>query len=269
MPKFHRLLCIFAHPDDESFATGGILARCAAQGVATYLLTATRGEQGWAGPPPAAPAAGVIGRIREGELRAAAAQLGLQGLKCLAYPDGALAEVERGAVLEQLTRYIRQMRPQVVVTFGPDGLTGHPDHLAICQLATTATMCATDPGYAGASDWQPHQVTKLYYLADTRTRLDAFEAVFGESAMTVKGVTRRVPGWPEWAITTRIDAGSHWRQIWQAIACHRSQLPDYEALAGLTEAQHRELWGTQELYRVFSLVDVASGLEDNLFAGIP
>ena len=72
-----RLMCILAHPDDESLGFGGTLAHYANAGIATYLITATRGERGWLGEPAAYPGAETLGRMREGELRAAAAILGL------------------------------------------------------------------------------------------------------------------------------------------------------------------------------------------------
>jgi LmbE family N-acetylglucosaminyl deacetylase len=75
---------------------------------------------------PAAPS-----QIREDELRAAARVLGLRGVKCLRYPDKGLADAATADLIGRLVRYIRQVRPQVVVTFGPDGLTGNPDYIAI------------------------------------------------------------------------------------------------------------------------------------------
>jgi hypothetical protein len=80
MNEARRLLCVLAHPDDESLATGGILARYAAEGVATYLITATRGERGWQGDPRADPGSEALGQLREAELRAAAQVLGLPGM---------------------------------------------------------------------------------------------------------------------------------------------------------------------------------------------
>jgi LmbE family N-acetylglucosaminyl deacetylase len=86
--------------------------------------------------------------------------------------------------------------------------------------------------------------------------------------MEVAGTMRRSPGWPSWAITTRIDAGAYWRTAWQAVACHRSQLPTYEQLAALPAALHARLWGVQTLYRAMSLVNGGRAIEDDLFAGL-
>ena len=167
-----------------------------------------------------------------------------------------------------LVGHLRRVRPQVVVTFGPDGATRHPDRIAISQLTTAATVRAADPGYLTRCGALPHQVAKLYYRIGTSQDLATFEARFGELTLAVDGVERRWGGWPDWAITTQFDTTAYWRQVWQAIACHRSQLPNYEALALLPEECHRELWGIQESYRAFSLVNGGRTVEDDLFAGL-
>jgi LmbE family N-acetylglucosaminyl deacetylase len=81
-------------------------------------------------------------------------------------------------------------------------------------------------------------------------------------------VHRAAPPWPDWAITTRIDATAHWRRVWAAIGCHQTQLPDVADLARLPAETHRALWGTQEFYRAFSLVNGGHAVEADLFAGL-
>jgi LmbE family N-acetylglucosaminyl deacetylase len=262
-----RLLCVLAHPDDEALALGGLLARYAAEGVATYLVTATRGERGWQGNPAENPGPAALGRLRETELRAAAAVLNLLEVSILGYGDGMLAEADGRETVAVVAGHIRRIRPHVVVTFGPDGATGHPDHIAISQITTAAVLAAAQPQSDAAGSAPPHRVDKLYYLADSRERTAAYDAAFGESAMTVDGIVRRVSGWEPWAITTRVDARTYAQQAWRAIACHRSQLPAGVA-ERLTAGQHRLLWGVQELYRVFSLVNGGRTVEDDLFAGV-
>jgi LmbE family N-acetylglucosaminyl deacetylase len=263
-----RLLCITAHPDDESLGMGGALAKYAAEGIATYLLTATRGERGWAGAAHAYPGLAALGSMRERELREAAAILGLRRVDFLGYTDGDLDLANAEEVIAGIVAHLRRVRPHVVITFGPDGSTGHPDHIAISQFTTAALVCAADSEYTPRCDWPPHRVAKLYYLAGTQARIAAYDAVFGDSAMTVGGVKRSVLGWAHWAITTRIDTVDYWSQVWQAIARHRSQLPNYEALVRLPEERHRELWGAQEFYRAFSLVNGGHTIEHDLFAGL-
>ncbi len=73
---------------------------------------------------------------------------------------------------------------------------------------------------------------------------------------------------PDWLVSTRIDAGACWRTAWQAAACHRSQLPNYADLASMPVDQQRRLWGINEYGRLYSTVPVATGREDDLFAGL-
>src|SRR5947207_6450298 len=85
-----RLMCVLAHPDDESLGTGGTLAKYAGEGVATYLVTATRGERGRFGDSKESPGPEIVGRAREAELRAAAKELGIREVSLLDYEDGRL-----------------------------------------------------------------------------------------------------------------------------------------------------------------------------------
>jgi LmbE family N-acetylglucosaminyl deacetylase len=154
-----------------------------------------------------------------------------------------------------------------VVTFDPNGAYGHPDHIAICQFTTAAIVAAADPHYHDTYQL-PHRVAKLYYLVTTPEELAAYQAAFGDLVMEIDGVERRATGWQPWAITTQIDTGSYWQQVWQAISCHRSQLPGYQSLQTLSEHQHRQLWGAQAFYRAFSLVNGGRDIERDLFAGL-
>lgn len=263
-----RLLCALAHPDDESMGLGGLLARYAAEGVATHLVCATRGERGWTGDPDAYPGPAALGRVREGELRAAAAVLGLRSVSLMGYLDGELDRAAPGPAIAQLVAALRAVRPQVVVTFDPAGFYGHPDHIAIAQLTTAAVVAAADAGHPGGADAPPHRVAKLYYLAPDHDVMAAFAEAFGQPGMEVDRERRSTPGWPAWAISARVDAGEHWRTAWRAVACHRSQLPDYERLAALPDGLHARLWGRQTLYRALSFAGGGRALEDDLFAGL-
>ena len=263
-----RLMCIMAHPDDESLGTGGILARYAAEGVETHLVTATRGEQGWFSDEDDYPGPEALGRTREAELRSAAKVLGIQDIAFLDYLDGELDQADPPEAIGKIVPHLRRVRPQVVVTFDPTGAYGHPDHIAICQLATGAVVAAADPDYTEAKEWSPHRVSKLYYMALTKENLATYQAAFGELVMHIDGKERRAHGWEEWAITTRIDTSAFWRRVWEAVSCHRSQLPGYRALMDLPEEHHKNLWGTQAYYRAFSLVNGGREVERDLFEGL-
>ncbi len=261
-----KLMAVLAHPDDESLGLGGILAKYADEGVETSLVTATRGEQGWFGPKEEYPGPAQLARQREEELGAAAELLGLREVNFLDYRDGCLDQADPDEAIGKIVAHLRRVRPQVVVTFDPYGSYGHPDHIAICQLTTAAVVAAADPTYGDGVLTQ--RVSKLYYFVETLENLETYEAAFGELAMTIDGQERRAPGWEPWAITTRIDTGAYWQQVWQAITCHRSQLPGYEALGHLPQGVQRTLWSTQSFYRALSLVNGGRQVEADLFEGL-
>lgn len=263
-----KLMCILAHPDDETLGFGGILARYADEGVATSLVTATRGEHGWPGADEDYPGPKALGRVREQELHAAAEVLGLGEVRFLDYEDGQLDQADPREAVARIVAHLRRVRPHVVATFGPDGAYGHPDHIAISQFATAAVVAAADPSYGAGNGLPPHRVSKLYYRGEREESAAAYEAAFGELVMEVDGHSRRLVSWEPWEITTRIDTAAYAGRIWEAIACHRSQLPGYEALRRLPAHHRHNLWAVQSLYRAYSLVNGGRSIERDLFAGL-
>jgi LmbE family N-acetylglucosaminyl deacetylase len=137
-----RVLAIFAHPDDESLVASGTLAACAAAGAEVALVCMTRGEQGPSGGRDGVPP-DVLGTMRETELRMAGAILGLGSVECLGFPDGELKWVRRGELISILVERLRCWRPGLVITFGSDGLYGHPDHVAVFRAVTGALALLT------------------------------------------------------------------------------------------------------------------------------
>ena len=131
-----------AHPDDESLGVGATLARYRAEGVEIHLVTATRGERGWFGAPDENPGLEELGRIREAELRAAAGVLGLKSLAFLDYIDGDLDRADATEAAARIAHHVRRVKPHVVITFGPDGAYGHPDHIAISQFTLAGIVQA-------------------------------------------------------------------------------------------------------------------------------
>jgi LmbE family N-acetylglucosaminyl deacetylase len=261
-------MAVLAHPDDESLGMGGTLARYAAEGVAAYVVTATRGERGWPGPEDDNPGLEALGQRREAELRAAARTLGVREVAFLDYRDGDLDQAHPTEAIGRIVRHLRRVRPQVVVTFSPDGHYGHPDHIAISQLTNAAAVVAADASHVDADRQAPHRLAKLYYLVDSLDMVAQVQELAGGISMLVDGVERRHIGWQDWAITTRIDAAAHWRTVWQAVLCHQSQLPTLGPIAELPEATHQRLWGRNTYYRAFSLVNGGRQVEGDLFAGL-
>jgi LmbE family N-acetylglucosaminyl deacetylase len=268
-----RLLAVLAHPDDESLGFGGTLARYAAEGIDAYLVTATRGERGRFGALGKSGDPLEVGRVREAELREAVGVLGIREVSILNYPDGAVDEVPAALAIRDIVSHIRRIRPHVIVTFGPDGAYGHPDHIAISQFTTAAAVCAADTSYGTADGLParpelPHCTEKLYYLAWRGSKWEAYEAAFRKLTSLVDGIQRQAAPWPDWAVTTEIETSAYWPIVWKAVCCHQTQLSIYEKLADLTEAQQTALWGTQEFYRVYSSVNGGRKLETDLFEGL-
>lgn len=271
MSQALKLMCVLAHPDDESLGLGGVLAKYAAEGVETYVVTATRGERGRFGNVEPRPAPEVVGEVREAELRAAARELGVREVSFLDYVDGELDRADWVEAVTKIVRRLRRVRPEVVVTFGPDGGYGHPDHIAISQMATAAVVCAADAGFDAGGEGMPggaHRVQKLYYTAWRRERWERFQEAFRRIRIRVDGVEREPAPWPDWAVTTVVDASGHWEKAWRAILCHKTQMAIYGGLERLSEADHRLLWGRQEFYRAFSAVNGGRELETDLFGGL-
>jgi len=264
-------MAVLAHPDDESLGLGGVLARYAAEGVETTLVTATRGERGRLGTE--RPGAAVLAPIRERELHAAAAVLRLREVHFLDYLDGELAEADHLEATAKIAALLRTVRPHVVVTFGPDGAYGHPDHVAISQLAGAAVVAAADPTFAGPADAAPlpaapWPVAKLYWMATTEGEWLAYQEAFGDLSVKVDGTTRRAAPWPDWAVTTVVDTASHRATVWRAVRCHESQVSGYSRLEQLPDALRDGLWRSQSLYRAYSLVNGGRGRETDLFSGL-
>ncbi len=167
------LLAVLAHPDDESFGMGGTLALYASRGVDVYLVCATRGEVGEVAPE-MLKGFEAIGELRESELRCAAGTLGLKEVFFLDYRDSgmpgsadnkhpqALAAQPLDEVAANVVCYIRQLKPQIVLTFDPFGGYGHPDHIAIQRATALAFERAADPTFA-PDNLLVYQPERLYF----------------------------------------------------------------------------------------------------------
>jgi LmbE family N-acetylglucosaminyl deacetylase len=178
MTEKKTILAVLAHPDDETFGTGGTLALYARRGVDVYLVCATRGEVGEMS---AEMMAGfnTIGEKRENELRCAGDLLGLKSIYFLGYRDSgmpgsvdnrhpqALAAQPVEKVAEEIAQYMRKIQPQVVITFDPIGGYRHPDHIAIHHATVKAFAMAGDPQFKtdGLEVFSPQ---KLYFQTISR-----------------------------------------------------------------------------------------------------
>lgn len=205
-----QLLVVVAHPDDETFGLGSVLAHAAARGIEARVICATRGELG---EPAIDIGATPLGEVREGELRAAAAILGVIDVELLDYRDsgvdgepapGSLAAADTDEVAVVLAARIEALQPDIVIC--ADGSDGHRDHIAVRE-ATLAALRTTA--------WHP----ALTYLWCLPKSLLARFAPFSEA------------GTPDDTITTVVDTSSYIPVRWQAMRAHASQTPPYDMMA--------------------------------------
>lgn len=261
-----KLMAVFAHPDDESLMMGGALAKYANEGVETYLLMATKGEKGRFGVDRGAPGIEVVGKTRQQELLSAAEALKMKEVSFLGYMDGSLDKSDPEEIIRKIALHIRRVRPQVMVSFGPDGAYGHPDHVAISQFTSAAILKAADANFHTAA-YKPFSVSKLYFLAWTAKKWDLYQESLKKLSSNVDAIKREVSSFPEWYITTYVDARPYWQDAWKAIQCHRTQMEMYDDNP-ISLEDHISLWGEQQFYRVFSLVNGGRQKERDLFEGI-
>jgi LmbE family N-acetylglucosaminyl deacetylase len=264
-----KLLAVFAHPDDESMGMGGTLAKYSAEGVDTHLVCASRGERGWFGPEEQNPGLSILGQTRTLELENAVKELGIKGLYFLDYIDGEVDQANHAEAISKIVTHIRRIKPQVVVTFPPDGNYGHPDHIAIGQFTSAAIVCAADSSCQNVEKLQSHRVSKFYYMVDAENFINLIAPFMGDMNFPVDDQTRGEIPWKDWMVTTRIDMGEHCNTAWRAIQCHQSQLPSLGALAEMPEDAAVSVLAMQgTFYRAFSLVNGGRKIESDFFEGL-
>ena len=174
-----RLLCVFAHPDDEVFCAGGSIAKYSAQGYEVKVVSATRGDAGQIRDANIATRR-TLGNVRAGELQLSCQHLGVQEAVCLDYSDGTLKDLELEVLVADVVKLIREFRPEVVITFGPDGAYGHPDHIAIGKATTIACTLAGDPHQFPlqiVDGLQAFSPAKLYHSFFPRSRVLMLETL--------------------------------------------------------------------------------------------
>jgi len=288
-----RLLLVHAHPDDESINNGATMARYAAEGAHVALVTCTLGEEGEVIPPDLAHLAedreGGLGDHRIGELAAAMRELGVTDHRFLGGPgrfrDSGMMGTEQNhrpgafwaAALDEaaghLVGVIRSLRPQVLITYDPDGGYGHPDHIQAHRVAMRAADLAADPGYdAGAP--APHTIAKIYWNRVPRSVAEEAFAQLRETAPDAfPGIAAvdDVPGVVDDArITTEIDGSAHAAAKTAAMRAHATQI----AVDGPFFALSNDLGQPVFTTEYYELVRGAPGGDDgarehDLFAGVP
>ena len=151
MPQRLSIGCIFAHPDDETFCVGGIVAKYAAAGHEVHLWCATDGDAGKSAGVPVS-SREELAALRRHELADAARILGVSSVELGGYRDGELTRADAATLVGDIVGFIRRSRPAVILTFGPEGApTGHADHAATSRVATAAFFLS----WMRVSKWPP------------------------------------------------------------------------------------------------------------------
>lgn len=227
MPLPVRLTAVYAHPDDDTYALSGVLALEGPERIEYSLILATSGEEGPISDPSLATREN-LAQIREEEERASLAALGFADapIHFLRYPDGAVKEVPREELVGKIGEILRQTRPHIVVTFGPEGVTKHDDHVTVDQAATEAFHVAR------ADAAEEGTFRRLFYNAIPQSVMKGFWQVLRARGIEVGDpdgpFTPR--GVPDESITVRVDCRSVVKRKIDAIRAHRTQQVELEYL---------------------------------------
>jgi LmbE family N-acetylglucosaminyl deacetylase len=280
-----RLLVAFAHPDDESFGPAGTIVRYASHGVDVHYVCATRGEVGHADPELLA-GYDSVADLRTAELECAAGHLGLAGLHFLGYHDSGMENAPENQnpdclfqapleeVAERLTRLIRGIRPQVVLTFDPTGGYFHPDHVKMHKATTLAFHAAGDPKQFAkqlSDGLLAHKPQKLYYTVFPQRLVKLVVRVlplFGQDPAAMgrnKDVNFKRLVDIERAVTTRIHVAPWFEASLQASRCYASQMPGGD---GRVFDLFRKWMHRSDLYTRVVPPFKDEQVERDLFAGI-
>ena len=213
-----RIACVFAHPDDDTFGVGGTLALHAGDDPAITIILATSGEAGRIADPSLATRER-LGRVREAEDIASWRALGLEpDVRFLRRRDGGLGEISRLELAEELAPILEEVAPEVVVTFGPDGITGHPDHVAVGAAATDAFAAAR----ASAS---VRAFGRLLHVAVAASDLDRLNQ--GLRARGLEPIDSTQPFMPrpvpDDRIGVRVDCAGVFDRKLEALRAHKTQ----------------------------------------------
>jgi LmbE family N-acetylglucosaminyl deacetylase len=213
-----RVACVFAHPDDDTYGVAGSLALHAKDELQLTVIMATSGGSGRIADPSLATRE-TLGRVREAEDVASWRALGFDpDVRFLRHPDGGLARIPREQLVLEVRDLLEETAPEVVVTFGPDGITGHEDHVAIGAVATEAFQ-ATRTSSSGRT------FSRLLHNVVPQSSLDRLNELFRERGLEPMDPTQPfMPrGVPDRTIGVRVDCSSVYERKLEAIRCHKTQ----------------------------------------------
>jgi LmbE family N-acetylglucosaminyl deacetylase len=213
-----RVAGVFAHPDDDTYGVGGSIALHAADpGLGLMVIMTTSGDAGQIADPSLATREN-LGSVREREDLASWRALGLEPeIHFLRHADGHVAELPREELVARYVELLLAARPDVVITFGPEGITGHEDHVAVGRAATEAFHAARASATEGFE--------RLLYNAIPAARLDRFNEVLRERGMEPIDPTQpfQPRGVPDETIGISVDCRTVWERKLDALREHRTQ----------------------------------------------
>lgn len=290
------MLLVHAHPDDESIVSGSTMARYAAEGAKVTLVTCTLGEEGEILLPEiahlVASEADQLGGYRIGELTEAMRALGVSDHRFLGgagrFRDSGMMDTPandhprafwRAAKDDEVfdtavaaaVAVIREVRPQVVITYDTRGDYGHPDHIMAHRVAMAAVERAADPSYGEGEVWQ---VAKVYWTATPKSQLRrGFELLkeHGQEYFGVQDVDELAWGVEDEFVTTRIDATGHGDAKYHALAAHRSQIAIDGPFFALSNLVGREILAVEHFHLAAGELGPdrdERGWETDLFSGL-
>ncbi|MFJ8664960.1 N-acetyl-1-D-myo-inositol-2-amino-2-deoxy-alpha-D-glucopyranoside deacetylase [Streptomyces sp. NPDC093600] len=287
-----RLLLVHAHPDDESINNGATMARYASEGAQVTLVTCTLGEEGEVIPPGLAHLApdreDRLGDHRVGELAAAMKELGVTDHRFLGGPgrfrDSGMMGVEQNRrevafwntavddAAPYLVEVIRETRPQVLVTYDPDGGYGHPDHIQAHRVAMRAAELAADDAYRPGLG-PAHRIAKIYWNRIPRSVAEAGFARLRAEGADFPGIADidDLPGVVDDAlITAEIDGGTvHAARKTAAMRAHATQIAVDGPFFALSNNLGQPIFTTEYYQLVVGTPGAPEGVrEDDLFAGV-
>ncbi len=219
-----KAIFVFAHPDDESFSSGGTIAKLAKKGVQVLLITATRGEAGAVGNPPIT-TTDKLGAVREIELQKAARILGIRKVFFLDFTDYTLHALSQETIIQKIFQIIKEEQPDIVITFDKHGISNHPDHVVISKATTKAFKKYLE--IAGKH-------IRLYHTTTPVSNLKKMEEV----GLDYK-VFGKMKGTPDKKITTIIDIKHTLSTKIKALKSHKTQQKDWEGF--LKRRKHTDL----------------------------
>ncbi len=277
------LLAVFAHPDDESFGIGGTLARYAAEGGRVVLACATLGEAGEI-KDPSLGAVEQLAEIRERELRCACDVLGVSELHLLGYRDSGMAgspdnddprslvQADPVEVVGKIVRVVRQVRPQVVVTFEEGGGYGHPDHIAIHHHTVAAFQAAGDPRQYPehlVMGLEPHLPQRLYFTALPRRFFRGLARCLEDMGLDLSrfgDFDWESMGVPDELCIAEIDVSAYVDIKRRAFQCHRSQFSLDSPFGLIPPEVQQEFMNTECFSSPDSWLEPGQGPGTDLFA---